>query len=29
VVLNHIVQHGGRLVQRIGKPKHDAQSVKT
>jgi hypothetical protein len=27
-VLNHIVQRGGRLVQRIGKPKHYAQSVK-
>ncbi|HEY6426555.1 MAG TPA: hypothetical protein VIX84_04930 [Acidimicrobiales bacterium] len=27
-VLNHIVQHGGPLVDRIGKPKHHAQSVK-
>ncbi len=27
-VFNHIVQHGGRLAHRIGKPKHYAQSVK-
>jgi hypothetical protein len=27
-VLNHILQHGGRLVHRVGKMKHYAQSMK-